>query len=184
MKKKEALDIIFRYLILIALSPFILSAIYFVFTPLTVYPAFFILNLIYPSSSLVDLTAISIQDSHISLIPACIAGSAYLLLFLLNLTAPMPLLVRIKSLAFTFGSFLILNILRVSIFIILFVIGFKYFDLAHLAFWYIGSTLLVVLIWFINIRIFKIKGIPAYSDIKALLKESKYKSKYMLVSKK
>ncbi len=173
MKKKEALGILVRYLILIALSPFILNILYYNLTPLTSYPSFFILNLLYPSSYLIDITTISIQGSHISLIPACIAGAAYYLLLLLNLTTPMPIIKRVKGIFFLFGSFLALNIVRIIIFSILFVQGFQYFDIAHRFVWYIGSTIFVIAIWFANVKIFKIKAIPGFTDIKNLLKEAR-----------
>ena len=34
--------------------------------------------------------------------------------------------------------------------------------------WYLGSTLFVIGIWFIEVKLFKIKEIPIYSDIKFL----------------
>ena len=72
-----------------------------------------------------------------------------------------------------FGVFLIVNIGRIVLFSELAVRGFQYFDLAHSASWYVGSTLLVVIIWFVNVKLFNIKKIPVYTDIMGLRKELK-----------
>ena len=68
-----------------------------------------------------------------------------------------------------FLIFLGINILRILIFSILLVSGFQYFDVAHQASWYLGSTLLVIVVWFANVKIFNIKSIPVYTDIKKML---------------
>jgi len=80
---------------------------------------------------------------------------------------------RIKSILFILLTFLILNILRIVIFSALLVNGYRYFDFTHIFFWYFGSTILVMFIWFANVRIFKINSIPIYSDFKNILKEIK-----------
>tara|TARA_Y100000034_G_scaffold133588_1_gene199509 strand:+ start:25461 stop:25976 length:516 start_codon:yes stop_codon:yes gene_type:complete len=164
--------LVFRYLILLLIAIPNLFLLYFIFTPLTVYPVFWLLKFFY-NADLVAPTVISFNQILIHLIPACIAGAAYYLLLILNLTTPMPLKTRINSLIFLLLSFLILNILRIFFFAILALSGFQYFDLAHEFVWYIGSTVLVVILWFINIHIFKIKAIPIYSDFKELYKKSK-----------
>jgi exosortase/archaeosortase family protein len=156
-----------------------ISWIYLIFTPLTIYPLFAILSLFYPQISLQGATLVLNDITAISLVPACIAGAAYYLLLVINFATPMAFKTRIKSISFLILSFLFLNIIRLVIFIALFINGYQYFDIAHKLTWYFGSTLLVVLLWFVNVCFFKIKAIPAYSDIISLLKESqkKYKTK-------
>lgn len=174
MKKFNPGFIFLRYaiLILIALPNLILFDL--IFTPLTVYPVYFILSLFY-KTSLFGLNLLVVNGLVISLIPACIALSAYYFLAVLNLTTPMPIKTRFKSLGFLFGVFLLLNILRIAIFSALAVSDSAYFSTLHELVWYIGSTIFVVLLWFAQVYIFKIKSIPAYSDFLSILKETKKK---------
>ena len=166
MKKEDrkAIFIFIRYLILILITLPNLFLLYFIFTPLTIYPVNSILSLFYNS----QLTGnqISINNTSIELIDACTAGSAYYLLLLLNLSIPMSLKKRIYSIAFSFFIFLAVNILRISVFTILLVNSFKYFDITHKIFWYFLSGIIVFLVWLITIKTFKIKEIPFYADIK------------------
>ena len=164
MKK---LWLFFRYILLIIIGlpgPYLF---YLIFTPLTIYPVYAILKLVY-SSILLEGNILVLNSHSISLIPACIAGSAYYLVLILNLATPMNLRARLKSLLFMFISFLFLNILRIVIFSALFVGGFELFDIAHKTVWYLGSTLLVVAIWFFAVYAFKIRTIPFYTDFKTL----------------
>ncbi len=172
IKSKDISFIFLRYLILLALALFNLYLIYLIATPITIYPVFFILKLFY-SSVLLKGTTIIFGESAISLISACIAGSAYYLLLLLNLSTPMAPIKRLKSLSFVLFTFLMLNILRISIFSALFASGFAYFDITHRFVWYFGSTIMVVAIWFLSVYLFKIKEVPVYSDMSALFNLSK-----------
>lgn len=158
----------FRYLLLIIVGipgPYLF---YLIFTPLTIYPIYAIIRLLYSSAS-IGADVLVINNHSISIVPACIAGAAYYLVLILNLATPMKFKARIKSLIFMFLSFLFLNILRIVVFTALFTSGFVLFDIAHKTVWYLGSTLLVVLIWFSAVYAFKIKAIPAYTDFKMLL---------------
>ncbi len=166
--------LLIRYLILILLGLRNLFLFYAIFTPLSIYPVLGILDLIYDEAYLIEGTSkIFFNDIYADIIPACIAGSAYYLLLILNLTTPMKIKRRLKSILFLFGSFLVINILRIVIFGILFSEGYKYFDLAHRSVWYFGSTILIVLIWFWNVRVFNIKEVPVYSDVKGILNSIK-----------
>ena len=69
-------------------------------------------------------------------------------------------------LLFTFLSLLVLNILRIFFLSLVFVLGASLFDITHELFWYLGSTIFVVGIWFAGVKIFKVKEIPFYSDLK------------------
>jgi exosortase/archaeosortase family protein len=197
MEKKVLTYTFFRYFVLMFLGVPSLFIFYFIFTPLTFYPVFWVLEVIY--SAIISTGDITIACSAIasnsilpsflskyacfdttilfkgyfaSIIPACIAGSAYYLLTILNLSTPMSNKTRFKSFFFLLSTFLILNILRILVFAILFVKkGYAYFDIAHAATWYFGSTILVVFIWFANVLIFKIKAVPIYTDFKNLSQE-------------
>jgi len=161
-------DIILRYLILLTLAFSNLYLFYLIFTPLTVYPVFWILDLISGSSLLGN--TIVFKGNYIELIPACIAGAAYYLLFILNLTTPMSLDKRIKSLIFINFTFLLLNIARIILFAVLLISGYQYFNFAHTLVWYFGSTVLVVIVWFVNVKFFNISSIPVYTDLANLYK--------------
>ena len=164
MKK---LWLFFRYILLIIAGLPGLYLFYLIFTPLTIYPVYAILKLVY-ASALIEGNLLIINGHSISLVPACIAGAAYYLVLILNLATPMNLRTRLKSLLFMFISFLFLNILRIVIFSALFIGGFALFDIAHKTIWYLGSTLLVVVIWFSAVYAFKIRAIPFYTDFKTL----------------
>src|SRR3989344_6913817 len=110
---KKIANLLIRYIITAVLGIF-LPIFYITFTPLTIYPVYWILNLFYPVV-LIGNTLI-IQTTKITLIPACIAGSAYYLLLILNLLTPMKLIIRIKALFFSFLALLLLNILRIVTF--------------------------------------------------------------------
>ena len=173
MKNKIFLMLFLRYFFLLVLGFNGLSFFYLILTPLTIHPVFFIISLFEEVSILQNI--ISFKGINIEIISACVAGSAYYLLTILNMTTPMKPKQRIKSLLFLTISFLFLNILRIIIFSYLAVYGFSYFDFAHKFVWYFGSTILVVLIWFTNVHIFKIKSIPIFTDFKTIFNEYKKK---------
>lgn len=175
MKFNDFAGIILRYLILVLLGAFNLAIFYFVFTPLTVYPVYWILSLFGEGVKLVGKNFIYLGVIKIEIIRACVGGAAYYFLLSLNLTTPMKIQKRIKSILFLFGSFLVVNIIRILIFVTLFFYGYEYFDVSHLLVWYLGSTILVVLIWFTNVYIFKIKEVPVYYDFKRIYNEIKRK---------
>ncbi len=195
-------SILIRYFILFILGIGGLFLIYLIITPLTLYPVYFFLNLQHGAilqssgiSSACDITT-SLQLNFISsiscvkttiyfrgyyatLVPACIAGAAVYLLLILNLTTQMNVSKRLKSISFLIFSFLLINITRIIIFANIYTSkGFDFFDIAHRTTWYFGSTVLVVLIWFSNILIFKIKEIPIYSEIKSAFSHLKSNSSF------
>ena len=160
------ISLFFRYLLLILASFNNLAIFYTIFTPLTIYPVYFLLNLISPTT--LSGTALFFKGFQIKIVEACVAGSAYYLLLILNLTTPMPFKKRIYSIFFLFFSFLLINITRIFAFSILLTKSFSLFKFTHLLFWYFLSGIFVFLIWFFNTKLFKIKEIPIYSDIKKL----------------
>lgn len=173
MDKSEAKYLGLRYFLLIALGLFNLKIFYFVFTPLTVYPSYWFLSIIFHNASLLEGNLLFFGGFYAQIISACVAGAAYYLLLILNMTTPMPKMTRIKSILFLFGMFLIINVARILIFSSLLVSGYQYFDLTHELTWYFGSTVMVVLIWFVNVWLFDIEHIPIYTDMKNLFEDVK-----------
>jgi exosortase/archaeosortase family protein len=170
MNKKNAMRLLARYLILLALGANGAMLIDVVAAPLTAFPVYFILNIFYGAQLLVG-NRIFFQGNYIELIKACTGTLAIYLLLILNLSTPMQKRQRIRSLFFIILSFIALNIARILIFAMLFAEGYKYFNIAHELTWYFGSTIMVLLIWFANIYLFKIRSLPVYTDISGLIKE-------------
>ncbi len=176
MKEKRGFfqDIIFRYAILIIIGLFGLNLFYIIFRPITIIPVFFLFDMIF--DPILIGNRIIIGQIPIILIDACIAGSAYFLLLILNLSTPeIKLSKRIKILLISFILFLLLNILRIFFLGLLYIFNFQWFDFTHKLFWYVLSTLMVVFIWFFEVKKFKIKDTPFYSDLKLVYKKSIFK---------
>jgi len=148
-----------------------MAILYIIFTPLTVSPVYWLLKKIYADTVLLGTTTLYFQDNYANIVEACVAGAAYYLLLILNLTTPMPLLKRLKSIIFILVVFLVFNILRIVIFARLLVTGADYFDTAHQITWYFGSTVLVIIVWFVNVLLLDIRTIPIYTDVKSLVRE-------------
>lgn len=164
-----------RYLLLLALM-FSLPIIYWIFTPMTIYLSAFFLKIFF--NQVLVYQNFLVIDSKIftQLIPACIAGSAYLLLLILNLSVPMKIKTRIYSILFSFLILLLLNTLRISLLTILYKDNLALFNTTHMIFWYFLSTIFVMGIWFLTAKIFSIKEIPVYSDIKCLIKDINFRN--------
>jgi len=169
--RKEIIDIFVRYAILILIAIPNLWLFYLIFTPLTLYPIYGLLSIFYNTSVLNNNIILINSSIPIELIGACIAGSAYYLLLILNLsTRGIFLRKRIKILLWAFGIFLVLNIFRIFFLSVMAVSGSNSFDITHRILWYALSTIFVVAIWFAEVKLFKIKAIPFYSDMKFLYK--------------
>lgn len=180
---KSFLDIFVRYSILLIMGIAGLQLFYLLFTFITVYTVYFFLNLFF--DAILMSNEILIGDIPIEIIGPCVAGSAYYLLLILNLSIPgIKLSKRMKILFFSFLALFIINILRILLLSVFIVFGVSLFDMTHKLFWYGGSTIFVVGIWFLSIKLFKIKKIPFYSDIKFLLKNLRKKAKKTKRSKK
>jgi len=163
MKTFNIKELFARYIFLFLIGLGNLYVFYLIFTPLTIYPVYYFLKLFYPVS--LSIATLYFPNKIIEIIPACVAGAAYYLLLILNLTTSMPLKKRLYSVFYSFSMLLILNILRIILLSILFINSFQFFDITHKIFWYGISTIFVVAIWFSEVKIFKIKNIPIYSDI-------------------
>lgn len=169
---KKGLLILLRYIILVLIAVPNLFLFYFIFKPLTIYPIFSLLNTLF-GASLYEST-IRVGLLSIEIVNACVAGSAYYLLTILNLSTPnIKIGKRLKMLIFSLFSFLILNILRIAILSIMAIKEMPVFDVTHKILWYLGGTIFVVGIWFLAVKIFKVKDIPIYSDLKFLYKRIK-----------
>ena len=161
----DTIALISRYIILLILGIF-LFVFYRVFLPLTLWPVYFLLKIFYDIS--LNGNIFFISGTEIEIVSACVAGSAYYLLLILNLTTSMKARQRFYSIAFSFLSLLVLNILRIFFLSILYLENFAFFDFTHKLFWYLLSIIFVIGIWFLTVKIFKIKNIPVYSDIKKI----------------
>lgn len=170
--KIKIFNLFLRYIILIIIAIFGFKYIYFLFTPLTTYPVAYLLGLFYHVSVMGNSILIG-SNTIIEIIGACVAGAAYFFLLMLNLAIPnVKWQKRGLMIVFSFAIFLIINILRIFFLGIMYDSGSLFFEITHKIFWYLGSTLFVVLIWFLEVKIFKIKTIPFYTDLKSLYKKS------------
>ncbi|MEM3113446.1 MAG: pacearchaeosortase [Candidatus Pacearchaeota archaeon] len=160
--------VLFRYLLIVFVSLGNLFIFYKLFTPLTIYPIYFILKIFY-ENTIYSGIIIYINNYSIIFIKSCIAGSAYFLLFALSFLTPMKPFKRVYFIFFTFSLFLILNILRILILIFLLINNSDYFDITHKFMWYVLGTIIVIGIWFFSVRLFNVKEIPIYSDFKILI---------------
>jgi exosortase/archaeosortase family protein len=166
--KKRLLSIFTRYILLLLIAASNLWVFYFVFAPLTIYASYFLLDLFFDVSLIGNIIFIS-PSFPVEIIDACVAGSAYYLLLILNLSIPeIKITKRLKMILFSLFSFFILNVIRILFISILFASMVSWADSAHVLFWYLGSIFFVVLIWFMGVRAFKIGKIPFYSDFKFL----------------
>ncbi len=166
-ENKKSIFILVRYIILLGLM-FTLSLVYKIFLPLTLYPVAYLLKLFYQVTIIKDI--IVVELTPIQIVSACVAGSAYLLLLILNLSVRMKQIKRIYTILLSFLILLILNILRIFLLSVLLVNQFQFFDFTHKLFWYALSTIFVIGIWFLMVKLFSIKEIPVYTDLKFLSK--------------
>ena len=161
--------IFMRYIIALLISLNSLYIFYLIFTPLTVLPSYYLLTIFYNAA--INGNVIFINNIIILLNEACIAGSAYFLLAVLNLaTYGIKPLERLRIFIFDASLLLLFNILRIVMFSYALVSGFAFFDAMHIIVWYGLSILVVVLIWLWTIKLFRIKAIPVLSDFAALRK--------------
>lgn len=157
---------IVRYLIIFILGLNSLWIFYKVFTPLTTQFLAVVFSLF--SKTFIIENGIYYNGIIISLIPACIAGSAYYLLTILNLSTPsIEIKKRLKMLFTTFIIFFLLNSLRIVL------LAHAYTHATHLFSWYFLSTIFVLGIWIFSVKHYKIQAIPFYTDILFLVNQIK-----------
>jgi len=163
---KKLTDISLRYFIMILGGISGLWIFSKIFTPLTVYSSYFLLELFF-DASLSGTTVFVNGIFPIEIIEACVASSAYYLLFILNLSTPkITFKNRLTIILESFLVLLIINILRIFLLSLIYISGSNLFETIHMVFWYFANILFVVGIWFFVVREFKLKEIPFYSDLK------------------
>jgi len=160
---KEVIGLFARYFLIILLGLGNLYLFYKILTPLTIWSVFGVLSLFSNQVQIID-NWIFYNLITISIIPACVAGAAFYLMFILIFsTKDIKVINRAKILISSFLLLFLFNILRIIFLIFLF--GSNYFDVLHWLFWNILSTVAVVGIWILMVRLFRINKIPIYSDI-------------------
>ncbi len=176
-KSKQFKGILIRYAILILLilaTLLNINLFCLIFTPLTIYPIYFLLSLFFEPSLMGKI--ILVNGIPIGIIPACISGYAYYLLFILHLSIPnIKIKKRIKMILIASASLLILNILRIFFLSLMLINDSVWFGITHMFFWYVLSVVFVLGIWFLEVKFFRIKQIPFYSDLKFMYKNSSLK---------
>ncbi len=170
VSNKLTLWLLARYLAILLLSINGLFIIYYVMSPITYYFSLYSLSFFGIVSGFFLERLIVFNNVNIVLVNACIAGAAYYLLIFLNLSTPMSIKKRAKSLAFSILFLLFINVLRITIFSLLVTNGSNYFDSLHLFTWYFLSIITVVGTWFLTIKIFGIREVPVYDDIRTIVR--------------
>ena len=171
-------NIFLRYFLIVLFAIPNLLIFYIVFAPLTVYPVYFILNIFFDTVLYQNIIIVA-HEIPIELIDACIAASAYYLLFVLNMSIPnIKIKKRLKMIAFSFVVLLSINLIRIILLSFLYINDSVFFDFTHKLFWYLGNLVFVVAIWFTEVKLYNIKEIPFYSDLKFFftLRKKTYKS--------
>jgi len=173
-QSKKILGIFSRYIILLILGIGNLYIIYKILTPATIHTVNWALS-VFTKTILVE-NIIILEEITIEIIPACIAGAAFYLLFILVLSTPnIKLKTRVFAIITATATLFILNIARILILVQL--SDLASFETIHWIFWHIISIIAVVAIWFGTAKLYKIKSIPIYSDITYIKKLIKPKPK-------
>jgi len=116
-----------------------------------------------------------INNAVLKFIPACIASLAYLLLLLLILTTK-DIEIRKRIRLFFIGSSIIFmaNIIRIDALIyVYFEYGNEMFNMLHLFIWDLLSSVFVAFLWIALVKIYGIKSMPVYDDLKTLYKQAR-----------
>jgi exosortase/archaeosortase family protein len=173
----KILDVFARYFLILLVGVGNLYIFYKFLTPLTIRAVAAILDIF--SNPFVMDNMIFLKKVIIEIVPACVAGSAFYLLFMLVVSTPdMDIKKRVLVLVTSFSLLFFLNTLRLVLLVPL--TTTPYFETIHWIFWHLISTVFVVAIWVSVVYIYKIKGVPVYSDIKfiaSLLKPHKEEKK-------
>ncbi|MCR4284479.1 MAG: pacearchaeosortase [archaeon] len=162
-QSKKIISVFARYVFILLMGLGNLYIFYKLLTPLTVNTVAFVLSFF--KDVTVSGTFIVINRLTIVVVPACVAGAAFYLMFILVFsTAKIDPKKRVLMLVISFVVFFLLNVGRILILIVL--IDKPYFNEVHWIFWNLISTLFVVGIWVGMVYLYKIKSIPVYSDLK------------------
>jgi exosortase/archaeosortase family protein len=165
-QSKKIIGLFSRYFFILLFGVGNLFLIYKIFTPATIFllnKTLFLFPDAYSSKNIFFF-----QNFNIELIPACIAGSAFfLLIFLIFSTAEIKPKKRFCVAITSVAILLLVNYIRIVF--LIFIADNNYFEIIHFVLWNILSVAFVVAIWFFCAKIYKIKSVPIYSDIKFLL---------------
>lgn len=160
---KKITGLFSRYLAILIIGLGNLYIIYKFLTPITIRALYAVLSVF--TNPVIANNVIYLNRIGLEIVPACVAGSGfYLLLLLILSTAEIKPTTRTKAIITGFALFFILNILRILILIPL--TGSPSFETIHWIFWHLISIIFVVAVWFSVVKIYKIKEIPVYSDVK------------------
>lgn len=160
----EKLKIFFRYFILLILA-IIFPWFYFILSPITIFFSGFVLQIFIGARVVENL--IIFDGKSVVIVFACVALYAYLLLLILNLSVKMDYKKRVYSILFSVLALFIANVFRIVILSLMYFYDF-YFEFYHQFFWTFLSTVFVIIIWFSIVKLFKIKEIPFYSDLRTI----------------
>lgn len=141
-----------------------------IFTKLTIYLSYLLLIFYNP---IINGNYLTIHNINFEFVEACIVPYAYYFFWVLSLlTKDIVLKTRIKIIFYGFSLIFIMNIVRIFILINLAInYGFYWFDLIHMVFWKFLSGIYVALVWIFLIKVYNIKSIPVYDDLKTLYKK-------------
>lgn len=164
-REKDLFGLVARYLLITA-SIFTIPIFYTILKPATVWFLSFILKLFYNISVQGNFLFFPSFNASIEIINACVAGSAFFLLLILNLsTRKIGILKRIFLFVFESILLFLFNVVRLLIIVPLYLNGSSSFQIVHQIFWYGLSLLLIILIWLFGAWVFRIREVPVYSDI-------------------
>jgi len=167
MKNNRIWGIFARYILIILVGLGNLWLFYKLFSYPTLITVRAALGLFSTTGSIENI--ITFSGTSIELISACIAGAAYYLLFILVFsTNGLKIKKRLEILLFCYLIFFLLNVIRIVVLAL--IINNPAFNIVHEIFWYFLSTMFVVLIWILAVKLFKIKSIPVYDDIREMIK--------------
>ena len=162
---RKTTNLFLRYLTILILGTGNFYLIYKALTPLTIHTTNLLLNIFTPTTLTEDI--IRFNQATIQIVPSCVAGSAfYLLLILLFSTANIKPTTRLYAILTATATLFILNITRILILASL--TTTPNFETIHWIFWHIVSTIFVAATYIATTKLYKIKSIPVYSDIKYL----------------
>jgi exosortase/archaeosortase family protein len=162
-QSKKVLGIFTRYFTVLLAGAGNLYIFYKILTPISVYVLNLVLSIF--ADPIVRGNLIRLESVTIEIAPACVAGAAFYLLFMLFMScADVKPSVRVKAILSAFVIFFSLNILRILALIPM--VESPYFETVHWTFWHFMSTIFVLISWWVVMKLYKIDSIPMYSDVK------------------
>ncbi len=163
-ESKKIIGLFSRYIVIILAGLGNLYLFYKILTPITIVVLRWAISIFTTpvfTNNFIFIKGIAI----IEIVPACIAGAAFYLLFILIFSsADIEPIKRLYAAITAFAILFVLNILRILLLIPM--IRLSYFAVLHWTFWHLLSTVFVLAAWFAVVKIYKIKSIPGYSDLK------------------